>query len=366
MRGQIGKARRRAVARRAGKIGRARHPLLQAGIEEQEEPIDGDVADAPHERQERARRRRTVSRSFASMFRNAILAATSSALKHAVGRCRCRVPQTATRRCWSRPNPCGTSLVPGESGTSMSRRIRSSPSTFSGTPDEIQPPHELPGGTMARGGKREAVHLPGIERQLQTELDGGRFGLPLIQEPRPAGGEHVRHADLQRTAAPEVPIAAVEDRRSARFSVTAPPYCATRTNAPRASRNTGPAPPVARARRPAATPAPPRRRREAAASSGTRRNRRRRVARPETRTPPAPRPRTPRAIHASPAESTFRLPPTACWMTGTSTFTVGAALALGAHDDLLRLQHRRDDIDLVVEQLLQRAGRNVRADAAAP
>ena len=42
----------------------------------------------------------------------------------------------------------------------------------------------------------------------------------------------------------------------------------------------------------------------------------------------------------------------------------GAAFALGAHDDLLRLQHRGHDVDLVVEKLLQRPGGNVRADAA--
>jgi hypothetical protein len=80
-----------------------------------------------------------------------------------------------------------------------------------GNPDEIGPPEELPGGTMAGRGKREAVQLPRIERQRKTEVDGGGFGPSLIQKPRTARGEDVRHADFQRTPAPQVPIAAIQD-----------------------------------------------------------------------------------------------------------------------------------------------------------
>src|SRR5688572_27608407 len=41
-----------------------------------------------------------------------------------------------------------------------------------------------------------------------------------------------------------------------------------------------------------------------------------------------------------------------------------AALSLGADDDLSRLQHGRDHVHLVIEQLLERARRDVRADPA--
>ena len=86
--------------------------------------------------------------------------------------------------------------------------------------------------------KREPVHLTGIERQLQLQLDRRRFAASFIQRPGTARGKQIGDPQLQRSSAPDIPVASVEDNRQA-FIVHGA-YSVARTNAPRVSRNTGP------------------------------------------------------------------------------------------------------------------------------
>ena len=110
------------------------------------------------------------------MFRNAICAATSSAPKRLS--IDAGAPCDKRRRELLQPfEALRTSFVPGESGTSISRRMRSSPSTLL-RPDEIEPPENCQAGRWCGAEKVRRVQLPGIERQLEAQLHGGHSVVP--------------------------------------------------------------------------------------------------------------------------------------------------------------------------------------------
>src|SRR5687768_16361962 len=95
---------------------------------------------------------------------------------------------------------------------------------------------------MTRGGERQAVELTGVERQQEPKPHGRGFGLPGKQDLCATGREQIGDPDLQGATAPQISVAAVQDYRDALLGHRAS-SSATRTKAPRASRNTGPRPP---------------------------------------------------------------------------------------------------------------------------
>ena len=187
--------------------------------------------------------------------------------------------------CSRRSKPFGRSDVPGASGTSINRNTRSSPSTFSGTRMKSRCRISCHAGRCLGAENVMPYTCPASKGSASRSSSVDSSVFPWKRATRTAGGEDVRDADAQRHAAPEIPVAAVEDDGQPFLSHRASLLRHAYEGAASFKKDR-----AAGARQPEETPAPPLLRRPVVASSGTDPSRRTRVARPETRTPPVPRP----------------------------------------------------------------------------
>ena len=53
---------------------------------------------------------------------------------------------------------------------------------------------------------KSVYHLPGVEGELQLEVERRALGRPLMKQFRAAGREDIGHTNPQRPAAPEVAV----------------------------------------------------------------------------------------------------------------------------------------------------------------